>query len=280
MRLALLLAALASAAPRAAFAQESSLKNARPMGERYHVEVSSTLWNPSLFGQISADQLSLVGSSIDFGRDLGFGRSHIGDFNFVLRPGRKHRLRAEYSPVTFTSNTTFSRIVTFAGVPFPISLPIHSTLGWTTWRFGYEYDFIYRPRGFVGVLFEARNTRLHASLASDLVGSVTTDGSAVLPAIGVVGRAYVVPGVAVNFELSGLCALHKKTGQFAMQCAEDANPDYQASYFDWNIYGTMNLSNYLGAQVGWRRTTTLLNFGHTRGDLKFTGLWFGGVVRY
>jgi len=237
------------------------------------------MWNPNLFGQISSDALNLVGSTIDFGKDLGFGTTRSTDVNVVVRPAKKHRFRIEYSPVTYTADTTFSRIITFAGVPFPVSLPIHSTFGWNTWRFGYEYDFIYRPRGFVGAMFEAQSTKLDASLSSAVIGG-STSGTAILPSIGIVGRAYVLRSVSVDFEVNGLCALHSKTGHFAMQCKQDLNPDYQASYFDWNVYGTINITNYVGAQVGWRRATTTLNLGSDRGQIAFQGIWFGGVARY
>jgi hypothetical protein len=276
----LLAAATAVAVPVPARAQGAKDGAAQqPPGERYHAEFATGVWHPTLAGNFSSDALSLVGSQIDFGKDLGFASSTVATMNLVLRPGKKHRFRAEFSPVQYAADTTFSRIITFAGVPFPVSLPIHSTLRWRTWRFGYEYDFIYRKWGFVGALFEARMTRLDASLSSSVLGGVTS-GSAILPSIGIVGRAYVVPRVAMNFEFSGFCALHSPGGEFAMKCKPDANPDYQATYFDWNIYGTVNLSRYVGAQVGWRRQTTTLDFGTDRGALAFQGFWLGGVVRY
>jgi hypothetical protein len=279
--LATTLLAVAATVPAPALAQTPVAADpaGQQRGERYHAEFAGGLWHPTVAGHISSDALSLVGSQIDFGKDLGFASSTVATMNLVLRPGKKHRFRAEFAPIQYEADTTFSRIITFAGVPFPVSLPIHSTLRWRTWRFGYEYDFLYRKWGFVGVLFEARTTRLDASLASSVVGGVTS-GSAILPSIGVVGRGYVAPGVAVNFELSGFCALHSPGGEFAMKCKADANPDYQATYFDWNIYGTVNVNRYVGAQVGWRRQTTTLNFGTDRGALAFQGLWIGGVVRY
>jgi hypothetical protein len=280
LAITLLAAAATMAAPPEAQAQgaaDGAGRQAR--GERYHAEFATGIWHPTAAGSISSDSLSLVGSQIDFGKDLGFASSTVATMNLVLRPGKKHRFRAEFAPIQYTANTTFNRIITFAGVPFPVSLPIQSTLRWRTWRFGYEYDFIYRKWGFVGVLFEGRATSLDASLTSAVVGGVTS-GSAILPSIGIVGRGYVLPGVAVNFELSGFCALHSRGGDFAMKCKPDANPDYQATYFDWNIYGTVNFNRYVGAQVGWRRQTTTLDFGTDRGALAFQGLWIGGVVRY
>jgi hypothetical protein len=88
-----------------------------------------------------------------------------------------------------------------------------------------------------------------------------------LPALGVVGRAYVLPEVAINFELSGFKV-------------PDVDPKYKANYFDWDINGTVNLSNNFGVQIGWRKVTTYLNIEEDTGDLRFQGLWFGVAARY
>jgi hypothetical protein len=77
----------------------------------------------------------------------------------------------------------------------------------------------------------------------------------------------VIPEVAVNFELSG----------FKLP---DVDPKYQANYFDWDLYGTVNLSNNVGLQVGWRKVSTYLAIESDKGDLQFTGMWFGAALRY
>jgi len=86
--------------PSAAHAQKpaSADRDQRTIGERYHVEASGTLWNPALAGTIASDSLSLVGSSVDFSKDLGFNRSRIQDFNFVLRPARSTGSASSTSP--------------------------------------------------------------------------------------------------------------------------------------------------------------------------------------
>jgi len=120
---------------------------------------------------------------------------------------------------------------------------------------------------------------MSASLESVIVGG-TTSADAILPSIGVVARGYVVPGIAVNFELSGLCALHTKTGDFALRCTRDADPDFQANYFNWK-----HLRH--GQPQRLRRRANRLAPQHDaprhqprQGRLKFQGMWFGGVVRY
>ena len=73
------IAALVPAAASAQFAsQERPVSSA--IGENYHVELSGTFWNPSLFGVISSEQFDIIGSDVDFVGDLGFKRTRFKDF--------------------------------------------------------------------------------------------------------------------------------------------------------------------------------------------------------
>jgi len=261
-------AACAAFTPATASAQFGAQENRRPavLGEDYHVEVGGNFWNPALFGIISSEQFGQLGSDISFTTDLGFQKTRFRDLRIVLRPGRKHRFRAQYTPVLYTAQTTFARNIVFNGISFPVNLPVQSEFGWKVWRLGYEYDFVYQPWGFVGVLFETRMTDFSAKLNSP-IASEFTRAKGPLPALGVVARGYVHPTVALNFELSG------------MQLP-DIDPKYQANYFDWDLYGTVNFSDYVGFQMGYRKMSTFLAIERDKGDLKFQGIWFGAAVRY
>jgi hypothetical protein len=236
-------------------------------GEQYHVEFAGTIWNPDLQGVISSQRLGIIGSDVDFIDDLGFKRTRFKDMRIVLRPGRKSRFRIQYTPVTYTAETNLRRDIIFNGQKFPLNLPLQSQFDWKVWRFGYEYDVFYRERGFIGVLLEGRYTQMTAELASPLTTEFTKV-KAPLPAIGVVGRAYVIPEVAVNFEVS------------MFRVPEGSIPDVEANYYDWDIHGTFNLHRHVGLQVGWRRMTNFLTVDEDTGDVKFQGLWFGGALRY
>jgi hypothetical protein len=243
-----------------------------PVGERYHVEVAGTLWNPAVVGQIASDSFDAIGDAIDFSGDLGYEKTRLKELRIVLRPTTRVRLRLQHTPIRYDAETTFNRNIVFGGTPFPVSVPIVSALAWTVWRAGFEYDFFYRPRGFVGVLLEARYTQLDANLATStpffsppLETLVTA--RAPLPAVGVVGRAYVLPNVAVNVEVSG----------FRVPRIDD---DIEANYADWDLHGTINLNQFVGVQIGWRHMTTYLSTADDIGDLTFRGMWFGGALRY
>jgi hypothetical protein len=242
------------------------------VGENYHVEFSGTIWNPNLFGQISSEQFGQVGTTIDLMGDLGYTKTRFKDMRIVLRPSRKSKFRIQYTPISYEKETLFNRNIVFNNIEFPISVPVESSFGWKVWRFGYEYDFLYMSRGFVGMLLEARYTKFDARLKtnSPIYSPAIEEFSSLkapLPAIGVVGRAYPLPEVAINFELSA----------FRLP---DVDPKYQAKYIDWDLSGTVNLNNYVGVQLGWRKMTNYLAIEKDLGDLRFSGLWFGAAVRY
>ena len=257
---------LVPAAASAQFAPPQDNRGTRVLGEKYHVEVSGNFWNPSLFGVISSEQFGQPGSDIDFDTDFGFERTRFKDVRFVIRPATKHRIRIQYTPVTYEAVSNFRRNITFNGINFPVSLPVQSSVSWKVWRFGYEYDFVYQPWGFVGVLLETRMTEFDARLQSAIASEFTT-AKGPLPAVGVVARGYVHPTVALNFEFSGMRL-------------PDIDPDYQADYWDWDLYGTVNFSQYVGFQMGYRKQSTYLAIEKDSGDLSFKGIWFGAALRF
>jgi hypothetical protein len=269
-----ILVVLAGLVPTIARAQYNAPRlSEQAIGERYHVELSGTLWNPTLTGVVSSEQFGIPGSSLDFTTDLGFQQTRFKDLRMVLRPAKKHRFRFQNTPIEYTATSTLHRTITYNGISFPASLPVSSEFSWKVWRFGYEYDFAYMKRGFVGVLLEGRYTQFTSSLQSTsplLVASEFTTAKAPLPAIGVVGRGYVAPNVAINFEVSGF-----KVPESLKDTAKA-----QANYYDWDINSTINLTNNAGVQVGWRRMTTFINVDRDMGDFKFQGLWFGAVARF
>jgi len=156
--------------------------------------------------------------------------------------------------------------VTFAGHDYDAALPVDSKLTWKVWRLGYERDFLYSSRGFMGVVLEARKTELTAEVESLAIsGSVAAE--APLPAIGLVTRVYPLPDLAVNFELTGF-----KMPEFQGK--------YEGTYMDLDLSATVNFTNNLGVSFGWRMLDTNIRISQDFGDLKFSGFWFGGAVRY
>ena len=265
--IALFFAVIVAATPAAAqFGVRGSTD--RATGETYHVEIGGYLWSPSPDILISSESLGIVGSTIDFVEDLGIEKQTFKQLKVVLRPGVKQKFRFEYTPINYDATSTLRRSVVFNGQRFDIALPVETDLSWRAYRFGYEWDFVYRDRGFVGLLLELKYTDIQASLANSLVGEEFVHARAPIPAIGIIGRGYVMPNISITGEFSGF------------KLPESIDEDYRANYWDFDLYGTVNFNDHVGAQLGYRRLTVFYNIEEDHGDLKLKGLYFGGVVRF
>ena len=172
-------------------------------GEKYHVELGGYLWSPTPDIQITSQSLGIIGSRIDFVEDLGIEKKTFKQLKVVLRPGQKHKLRFEYTPITYDAIGAIKRDIIFNGQRYPVSLPVATNLQWKAYRFVYEYDFVSRDRGFFGLLLETKYTDVQATLSNILISEFVS-AKAPIPTIGAIGRVYVVPNISITGELSGL----------------------------------------------------------------------------
>jgi hypothetical protein len=264
---ALSLLALSAPPAQAQYGAPTPDLSGRPPGEWYHVEVSGGLWNPTPDVIISSEQLGIVGSNIDFVNDLGIAKKQFGDLRIVLRPTKKNKFRIGYTPIEYVASTVLTRDIVFNAQRYRVSLPVDSTLSWKQWKFGWEYDFIYREKGYAGLIVDVKYTDVNAELSSQFVGTEFAHAKAPIPAIGGVGRVYVHPSVAVTFELTAL----------KVPRIQD---EYEATFIDWDLNGTFNVNRYFGAQVGFRNLNVNYLFEQDTGDMKLRGLYFAGVARF
>ena len=254
--------------PSLSSAQAATPTSSRAIGEVYRIEVSGGVWSPTVFGTIAVtnDQIEAQGTTIDFVNDLGFKNTRFPDLRVVLRPAKKHKFRVQYTPVSYTGESVINRNIIFNGILYPTNMPVNSTFDWKVWRFGYEYDIIYRDRGYFGILLEGRYTEMNATLQSP-VNNEFTRAKAPLPAVGAVVRLYPLRNLSITGEISG----------FRLP---DIDEDYEANYADIDVYATFNVVHNFGVQGGWRRMNTFLRVEGDQGDIKFQGFWFGGALRF
>jgi hypothetical protein len=236
-------------------------------GERYNVEVAAGFWNPTPDIVFSSEQFGIPGTRISAVDDLGIQQARLRDFRLVLRPARKHKFRFSYTPITYQADDTLRRSVVFNGILYQAGLPVQTDFTWKSYRVGYEYDFIYRDRGFLGFILDAKVTdasiQLNSPLASEFVSA-----RAPIPTVGLIGRGYILPNVAITGELTGFTI------------PESENRDYDGRYYDLDIYGTVNFTNNVGVQAGYRRLTVGFTVDDDFGDFKLSGLYLMGVVRF
>ena len=246
----------------------------RATGETYNVEIGGYFWNPTPTIGISSESLPIVGQTatrIDFVNDLGIEKARFKQLKLVLRPATKHKFRFEYTPIKYTAGVdepvTIRRDVIFNGIIFPVALPVETEMTWKAYRFAYEFDFIYRDRGFLGLVLEAKYTDVQATL-TNIIDTQFVHARAPIPAIGVIGRVYVAPNISITGEFGGF------------KLPEGIDEDYRAKYYDFDLYGTVNFSDNFGAQVGYRSFDVFYKIDQDEGALVMKGLYFGGVARF
>ncbi len=244
----------------------------RPMaspavGEDYHVEASLSWWNPTPDLVINSESLGIAGTDVDLVNDLGIEQKRIPELRIVLRPARKHKFRIHYLPMKYEADTTVQREFIFNGQRYRVGLPVQTEADLTTWRIGYEYDFVSLPRGFVGFLLDLKYTAIRVDLLSP-IGAEFTDQPAPIPTVGLIGRGYLAPNVSV-------------TGEFGyLRVPERVSEDFGGRYLDFDFYGTVNFTNNVGAQLGYRSIDVFYEDSLDSGTLKFKGWYFAGVVRF
>jgi hypothetical protein len=264
----LLLAVFSLAAAVPAHAQYGASRLSDPAtGESYHVEVGGYLWNPTPDIAITSESLGIIGSRIDFVTDLGIQKTRFNQLKLVLRPTKKHKFRFEYTPITYDALGAIKRNIVFNGIVFPVALPVATNLQWKAYRIGYEYDLVYRDRGFFGIVMEAKYTEINATLRN-LLDTEFVEARAPIPSVGAIGRVYVAPNISITAEFSGI------------KVPDSVSEDYRAKYFDLDIYGTVNFTDHFGAQVGYRSFDVLYKVDKDEGELKLKGLYLGGVARF
>jgi hypothetical protein len=238
-------------------------------GEQFHIEGGFDLWKPSSNMSIQSEALGIVGSQIDFKKDLGMTDTSFHEFRVVLRPARKHKLRFSYIPIEFIQDNGFKipRDIIFNGQKYASGIPTNSQLLWKAYRFSYEYDFITRNRGFGGFILDAKYTDVTASLETPAINQFI-HAKAPIPAIGGIARVYVVPNISITGELTGL------------KIPDSVSKEYKAHYADLDIYGTLNFTNYIGVQGGYRSLDVGYHVDTDTGSFVLRGIYFGVVARY
>ena len=241
--------------------------SATAIGEDYHVELSFNFWSPTPTAIVNSEALGILGTDVDLVNDLGIEKQALKDLRIVLRPAKKHRFRINYLPMTYDAESQVKREFVFNGLRYRVGLPVATTAQFKAWRFGYEYDFLYRERGFLGVLFDVKYTDVNVGLNSP-IGDEFTKAVAPLPTIGGVARVYAAKNLALNAEAS------------YFKIPESASEDYKGRYVDFDIYATFNPQKNVGVQAGYRSIDVFYDAKNDSGTLTFKGLYFGGTVRF
>ena len=238
------------------------------LGERYHVEFDADFWNPEPIIIASSESLGIPGTEFDLQKDFGVVKKRLHRFQLILRPAKKHKFRFGYTPIQYTAEATVTRDIVFNGISYHIGLPVNMDFLWRAWRLGYEYDFIYRDRGFVGAIIEAKYTDVQVNLDAPLISaSEFARARAPVPSFGGIARVYPANNFAITFEMTG-------------SKLPDIVKDASGTYLEFDIYGTANFTNNFGARFGYRKMHVKFTIDQDFGDFNEGGLYFGASLRF
>jgi hypothetical protein len=238
------------------------------LGEDYHIEGGFDLWFPSADILLSSESLGIPGTTIDFKNDLGLTDQKFVALRLQLRPSKRNKFRFQLVPISFDQTTTVSRDVIFNGQRFRIGTNVTSSLDWKAYRFGYEFDFISQDRGFVGFIVEAKYTDVTATLTASSTSEFDR-AQAPIPALGGIGRFYIVPNISITADITGF------------KLPNNLVKDATGHYVDVDIYGTMNFTANVGVQAGYRSLDLGYAFKSTdSGTFTLKGPYFGLVARF
>jgi len=233
--------------------------------EDHVVELGVMFWKPSPELILSTDTLVSAGvNEVDFVQEFGIEDKYFPEFRATI--GRNHKFRTSFVTFDYNAETIIARTIIFQGRRFTIGVPATADIKWNLYKFGYEWDFVSLERGFVGFIADLKYNKVQASIDSPaLTSAATTDVTAPVPAIGIIGRGYLGPAVSITGEFTGLSL---------------TRGDDEGKFFDFDLYGTVSMGRNFGVQGGYRSLVVDYVVDEDTGRLKMKGLYFGAVVRF
>jgi hypothetical protein len=232
--------------------------------ETYHVELGAGFWSPSADMQITS---GAAGSAVDLKNDLGLEDKKVAEFQLIIKPALKHKIRVQFIPISYTQTGTPKTALTFGGTTYPAGTAVNSTLEWKAWRFGYEYDVVSTYRGFAGMIVDLKYTDVSATLTA---GSRTGAASAraPIPALGGIARVYLAQNLSLTGELTGF----KFPGGWIKSTS--------GSYADMDLYAMLNFADQFGIRAGYRKFDVEYTLTNDTGTFKLSGPYLGVSVRF
>jgi len=136
--------------------------------EDYKFKFNAQWWIARPGGNLHGDT-----GPIDFQKDFNFGDYSTFYGLLEWKPRRKHHIYCYIAPNQSSTNHVISRQIEYQGTTFFVNEKLHTQLRSFIFSAGYEYDFISRPRGHLGIQFMVN--------LFDSKGSIETQGGVIGP---------------------------------------------------------------------------------------------------
>jgi len=116
-------------------------------------------WFPSLDGNVKVDEAAIIGTTIDFEKDLGIEDENYPAVEVFLWGGR-HHLSLTYTDIDYSGKKTLTEKITFNGKDYDIDALVTSSIEYKMMDLHYQYDFLNLENvgaGFsLGVVFQVK----------------------------------------------------------------------------------------------------------------------------
>jgi hypothetical protein len=168
--------------------------------EDFRVEVTGSAWLVNSGGTIQAGSALVsaiaAGTDIDLVTDLGVKQRQPSFYGrLVLKPGRKHRIVIEGTPVGLHGTSVITRTLIYRGQVFTIGQTLQSSADVNYFFAGYQYDVVSAPGGHLGFSLGGAYLNATGTIRGIESGLVATKSETVgLPLAGAEARVFVIPG--------------------------------------------------------------------------------------
>jgi len=98
-------------------------------------------WFPSLDGNVKVDEAAIIGTTINFEKDLGIEDENYPSVEVFLGGGR-HHLSLTYTDIDYSGKNTPTKNIIFNGETYTTTDVIESSIQYRVMDFLYQYDFL------------------------------------------------------------------------------------------------------------------------------------------
>jgi hypothetical protein len=204
--------------------------------ERYNVRLEYLFWSPQPTGQLQKGFSEQEGTLVDIQDDLEMVESAMSPVRGTLRFGGGVKLRGSWSRLDFEGDAMAERFLSYGNVVVAPGQRVVTELSGNYFTAEIAWDFLERPRGFLGLLagvkyFDVDVLLLNASTSDRVVETERLP----IPVLGLAGRAYLGRWFSVEGELSGLPAGDR------------------GHVYELMLAGRAHASRRIALTLGWRR---------------------------
>jgi len=173
--------------------------------EQYAFRVEYLYWSPQPAGELQKGVSDTAGTLVDVREDLGYESHAASPIRAALRVGRSVKLRGSWSPIDFRGSATASSLLVYGTtVVFP-EQQVASSLKGNYATAEVAWDFLQRPRGFLGLLAGVKYFDVDTLVLNVDTGDRVVETERLpVPVLGLASRVYVSRRLSLEGEISGL----------------------------------------------------------------------------